>query len=121
VALWYKGKVLLIRNSYRKALSFPGGFVAKGETEKSAAVRELREEVGIEISSSLLELQNRKTFYYECKDDTASVYTITLTEMPDITIDNREVVWAGFLSTAEALQHNLCPHIRAYLENAGEN
>lgn len=49
VAVWHAGRVLAIRNSYRRRLSLPAGGLARGEVPLDAALRELREEVGLEL------------------------------------------------------------------------
>ena len=43
-----KKEILLVRN-YRRGWEFPGGYVEHGETLKKAAVREVKEESGIDI------------------------------------------------------------------------
>ncbi len=43
------GARLLVRNSYRKGWSVPGGLLKRGEEASDAAVREIREEAGLEI------------------------------------------------------------------------
>jgi ADP-ribose pyrophosphatase YjhB (NUDIX family) len=117
VAVWYAGKVLVVRNSYRREYGFPGGFVKKGENGSVSASRELLEEVGLAIASDQLHLAGETTFFHECKEDTASVYEVELANFPQIHVDNREVVEALFLSPDEVLTRQLCPHVRAYLEN----
>ena len=47
VTLWNNGQLLLIQNSYVNYRSLPGGYVGRFETGAEAAVRELREEIGI--------------------------------------------------------------------------
>src|SRR3546814_17233666 len=43
------GAMLLARLSYRNSWGVPGGLLKRGETPADAAVREVREEVGIDI------------------------------------------------------------------------
>lgn len=42
-------KVLLVKTSYSKWLTLPGGGIKRGETAKEAVIRELMEETGIEV------------------------------------------------------------------------
>src|SRR5437660_10815737 len=49
-----RGRVLLIRRKndpFRGQYAFPGGFIEVGETAENCAVRELKEETGIEAGS----------------------------------------------------------------------
>jgi 8-oxo-dGTP diphosphatase len=48
------GELLLIRTSYRPWFTVPGGRVERGEEPRHAAVRELREEVGIAVAPDAL-------------------------------------------------------------------
>jgi len=53
-----KGHVLMIRrgrNPGKGLLALPGGFVEQGETLKTAAIRELKEETKIDVSKEFLE------------------------------------------------------------------
>jgi 8-oxo-dGTP pyrophosphatase MutT (NUDIX family) len=44
------GRVLLIRHSYRERWGLPGGLLEKGESPAGAAIREVREEVNLDIA-----------------------------------------------------------------------
>lgn len=44
------GALLLIRNTYRKAWGFPGGFLKRGESPADAVLRETQEEVGAKVT-----------------------------------------------------------------------
>ena len=41
------GRVLLVKPTYKQGWDIPGGYVEPGESPKQAALRELREELGI--------------------------------------------------------------------------
>ena len=43
------GSLLLVRNTYRKAWGFPGGFLKRGEVPVDAVRRETQEEIGVEV------------------------------------------------------------------------
>lgn len=44
------GSMLLVRHAYRPGWGFPGGSLRRGEDPVTAVVRELREELGVEVA-----------------------------------------------------------------------
>ena len=50
------GRALVVKANYKPYWTFPGGWIDKGETPRQAAIRELKEEVGVAVSTSDLEL-----------------------------------------------------------------
>jgi len=44
------GAILLLRNSYRPGWGLPGGMLRRGEAVADAVLREVREEVGLEVA-----------------------------------------------------------------------
>lgn len=116
VGVWHHGELLVIRNSYRSWYALPAGGVRRGETPAHAALRELREEVGITATPEVLRFVGEISTTFEFKRDRCSFFEIELNARPDVSVDGREVVWAGFLAPAEALAQRLAPPVREYLQ-----
>ncbi len=116
VLVWSADQLLMIRNSYRRRLNVPGGMVNGNEEPIDAAVRELFEEAGVQVT------QNDLTYLGQApkKDPKgfgiAHMFEAELAADPLLTIDNREVVWAGFMEPKEALGQPLDFAIQKYLE-----
>lgn len=116
VAVWHGGRVLLIRNSYRRADSLPAGGLQRGETPRDAAVRELAEEVGIRARPEELAYSG-EFVHTRLAEDHAHLFELVCEREPEVRIDRREVVWASFLPLREALTRELVPPVRSYLES----
>jgi 8-oxo-dGTP pyrophosphatase MutT (NUDIX family) len=116
VTLWNDGQLLLIQNSYVGYRSLPGGYVGRFETGAEAAVRELREEIGITARTDQLVKVYDEVKDWEGKRDHVEIFKLELDIRPEITIDRREVVAAGWYSPARALELDLFPPIRLILE-----
>lgn len=116
VAVWHQGHILLIQNSYVSFRSIPGGGIARNETPLDAAVRECWEEVGLEIAPDRLRFEYEVAQTYEGKRDTVWVYSVELDPLPELRIDHREVVWAGWVSPRDALGNALFPPVRRHLQ-----
>ena len=115
VAVWHGERVLMIRNSYRQSLCLPAGGLKRRERPIDAAVRELREEVGIEVGPEALHYAGEfvdRSYYLE---DHLHVFELRCDEPPATKVDGREVVWAGFMLPAEALERGAVRVTRQYL------
>jgi ADP-ribose pyrophosphatase YjhB (NUDIX family) len=118
IAVWHAGRVLLVRNSYRRPLSMPAGNLRRGESPAAAAVRELREEVGIRVEPERLRFVREVVHRSDWKEDHSHVFEVELDEAPRLAIDGREVVWADFATRDEALARELSVPVRLYLLRA---
>ena len=117
VALWNAGEVLLVRNSYVPYYSLPGGYLRRGETARDAAVRELREEVGVSTTTGELVALLDRTHEWEGKHDHVEIFGLDLPSRPTVNVDHREVIAASWWSPDRALSLELFPPLRAVLED----
>ena len=116
VMLWNAGQVLLVRNSYVPFYGLPGGYLRNGETARDAAVRELLEEVGLELAPERLQPVLEETHDWEGKRDHVQIFSVDLVERPRIAIDHREVVDASWWNPEGALALTLFPPLRRALQ-----
>jgi 8-oxo-dGTP diphosphatase len=121
VAIWSGERFLLVRSSYRsRRYSLPGGFVRRGEAPHDAALRELAEELGFTIQPAALRLAWEGSLHFEWREDAITIWEARLeSPAPAIRIDEREIVWAGWKTRAEADTLDLLPSVRTYLRSLG--
>jgi 8-oxo-dGTP diphosphatase len=112
VLIWSRGEVLLVRNSYVPYYSAPGGFVKPGEDARDAALRELEEEVGLQVEPNALQLSLELTHPWEFKRDHVKIFELTLDEPPVVHVDHREVVEAVWLAPQQAMNLNVFPPLK---------
>jgi 8-oxo-dGTP diphosphatase len=112
VLIWNDGKVLLVKNSYVDYHSAPGGYVHDGENSRDAAARELREETGIKITPADLKPALDRWHDWEGKREHIEIFELETDQLPDIHVDNREVVSATFYPPEEALALTVFPPLR---------
>ena len=119
VAVWCDGRVLVVQQSYRANLSWPGGGIRRGEEPREAARRELREELGLLVYPGDLVLARDTVVDWDFRRDRVRVFELRLREEPVLRLDNREIVAARFVEPQALLAEEvLPPFIRAYLDDA---
>ena len=115
-AIWHDGRILLVRNSYRKFHTLPGGYVRPGEDPRAAASHELREETSLEVPPERFTHAYHGTHPFEFRKDTVDIYEAELDALPgEIDIDRREVIWAEFVTPERARSMKIVPHLVEYL------
>jgi 8-oxo-dGTP diphosphatase len=119
VAVWCEGHLLVLRQSYRAKLGFPGGSVAAGEPVALAACRELGEELGLHVTPDSLSHVRDVVLSWEHRRDHVSLFELRLEHPPTLSLDNREIVAADFLPPSAVLALPISPIVRAYLDEIG--
>jgi 8-oxo-dGTP pyrophosphatase MutT (NUDIX family) len=115
VAVWHAGELLVVKNSYRTQYTLPGGYVRPGETPAQAGARELLEEVNIVCDPQSLELVYSGAHPFEFRQDALTIVETEMAERPVPEVDNREVIWAGFMSPEQLRRLPIVPHLAEYL------
>ena len=107
VIVFFKNKVLLIKNTYRQGWTFPGGGVKKNESYEQAAIREVREEVAINININ--NLKNRGSFNLDSQKSTKTVVFSYEVKKSNLKIDDLEVEKAVWINIDEVSHLPLLP------------
>jgi len=119
ITILYDNRILLVHPtnaSWQKStLGIPKGSIEHGEDPLSAAIREVKEEVGINIDPTRLDINHetvvlndrvgkaKKTLiYFVYKIDDLSEIGLTGIRVPKEQLQIEEVDWAGFLTGLEA-------------------
>lgn len=106
-----RGQLLMGRHCTDNSWSFPGGGVNSGEGFSAAAVRELKEETGLDIEISKLQLLDTK--------ETNKTYVVHLKETPTVH-STSELYDVGFYDIDNVdltkLRHCCGPSLKTYLE-----
>jgi 8-oxo-dGTP diphosphatase len=115
VAVWHGGEILLLRSSYRPGWSLPGGGIARGETPREAAARELREEVGLVVAAASLHEAQAVELICEHRPNHTTIFELAVAQRPTLRLDNREIVAAAFHPPGAVDLVEVGPHIGRYL------
>jgi len=118
LAIIYRGMVLLAHTTGRKwwgSYGIPKGGIEPGESRMDAAIRETREEVGLDIPRSMIDpnprtyvLTSRKykytktVYWYAMQVEDLGQIGMKSLVVPKSQLQLEEVDWAGFMPLAEA-------------------
>lgn len=111
-------EMLLVRNSYNRWHTLPGGRVDRGETFRTGAARELREETGISIPEMAFTCVHAETHRWQQRTERIEIHATDLEARPAVHLDAVEIAEARWLTADAALELRLYPPLRHYLEAA---
>ncbi|MGU3538062.1 NUDIX domain-containing protein [Methylobacterium sp. A54F] len=112
--IWFEDRVLLVRNSYQPRWSAPGGSVERSESSRDAVVREIGEEIGIQVSGAEFRFVRDVEFKFRYRHDRVSLFEWHPSVMPSIKVDHREIVGAQWFPLDQASRLPLPPHLADY-------
>jgi 8-oxo-dGTP diphosphatase len=115
VALWHDGKLLMVRSSYRARWDLPGGGIEAGEDARDAALRELREEIGLVLPAAALIVAQAEEIFWEHRYDHVTVFETIAQERPALRVDNREILAAEFRLPQTIDAARISPYVARYL------
>jgi 8-oxo-dGTP diphosphatase len=113
VAVYVGPALLLVRASYRAGWHLPGGNVLPGEMPETAARRELAEEIG--LTAPVLRPAGKVSGFWDGRRDRVHFFELQLAELPELKLDNREIVEARLISPDELRSMTLAGPSAAYL------
>jgi 8-oxo-dGTP diphosphatase len=116
IAIWNEGELLIVKNTYRRQRTLPGGYPHAGETPAQTGERELAEECDVRVSPDALKEVYRAEHLFEGRRDDVTIVEVHLPTRPTVRIDNREVSDARFAKPRDILALDIVPHLREYLE-----
>jgi 8-oxo-dGTP pyrophosphatase MutT (NUDIX family) len=120
IAVWHQGRLLCVRESYRPGLGLPGGGLRRGEAPEAGARRELFEEVGLALEPTVFSGTGQLAYRNDGRVIEDMLFEIELDVEIPLRIDQREIVWAGFLSPADILADQMQHGTRLYLERVAK-
>jgi 8-oxo-dGTP pyrophosphatase MutT (NUDIX family) len=115
VLVWYRDKVLVIKNSYRKGYYLPGGGISRNEEPISAAVRELMEETGITVTETQLHPLGPVNYKIQGVPVCDHIFEVKLQDYQAPSVDGREVTGAWFWKCSIARKVPQLQHLRRFM------
>ncbi len=115
VAVWKGQRLLVVQPSYRRGLSLPGGGLRWGEAPQMGALRELREETGLELAAGELRPGPRLRFREGARAITEWVFEAAIDHPPRLLPDRREIVAIRWMTVEELEEARCAPGLVAYL------
>jgi 8-oxo-dGTP pyrophosphatase MutT (NUDIX family) len=107
--------VLLVRHSYKPGWAPPGGWSHAREDPVAAAIREVGEEMGIDVGRGDLGFVGVLEESHDFRRAVTTFFEVVVQEEPAVAIDRREIIEAGWGFIPELDRLDLWPSLREFL------
>ena len=100
------GKLLIVKPNYKEGWQVPGGTVDKDESPKDAAIRETKEEIGIDVEDLTflsVEYKSEKVYGFDFLEFMFLGKTLSQEEVASIVLQEDELDEFKFVTIDEAL------------------
>ena len=118
VMIIHKGSIVLVRHWYNTLWVMPGGGIKKYETPEQAAIREVKEEIGLNIEQLDYKLGVYSNIR-EGKNDTIHCFVIELEQKPllnkKFNFEVSDVIWSVFDDVPSGTSNATKQRISEYL------
>ena len=127
VAVFNNQQVIMIRNSYRRGLYLPGGGSQGSESKKTTALRELREEVSLDLEASDLNSIGRYAYRIGGVEVEDEIFLSNPADVSGLKVDGWEVTEVVKIGKTDLLRHRaeIQPHVfklfSAFLSESSPN
>ncbi len=104
------GEILLVKSfKWKDHWTVPGGHIEVGETAENAVKREIKEEVGLDISSARLLFIQEAIFPKNFNTNKHFIFLdyLCISKSKDVELDNREIQEYVWMTPEKALKTNL--------------
>lgn len=99
--------------TYAGQWEFPGGKIETGETPVNALVRELKEELGLDVDPASMVSLGKITHAYTPYDVQLEVFIVQWSGQVIVLADHSEMAW---VSVSDLQSHNLAPADQPFIE-----
>lgn len=100
-----KGELLIVRPNYKDHWTIPGGVVDDGESPRQACIREVKEEIGLDITPPQFLCLDYKNYPEDNDESLQFVFfggTLLVDQINQIKLDKKELSEYRFVSIDEA-------------------
>lgn len=120
-----KGELLILRTSYKKGWTIPGGIVEIFESPKQALLREIEEEIGFKLKIiRCVAIDYRTEKYKNYNDESLQLLflgkKLNKEDAREIKIDGKEIIEYKFVKLKEAIRL-VSPRLAARIKQSMKN